>query len=290
MFILTQPIKGPPLTQMVAASTSTPAVSASPNNGLVNLGIYSMISVLYLWVDYMMPSGDSSDGKTAVTSKPKAFAFIFLVVIWLTQFIITFLSLQQMCNTPNYGLAAWSSFATWIVLFVPLFWCLEYMYTWLRPFGNTFGYLIIKLNGLVSFMDSILRKTSDTDKIQKYLDYMKEDPWALFSMLTTSEYAPPSVNASGKFDDLTKGGYLNVSDVPDAKTTFVNYVRAKESIAKFIFYVLTLNLMADITFVIAQENSPCAINIDEVNDAAAFKPNIKPKATDKPAVVYKTSE
>ena len=275
---------------MVAASTSTPAVSASPNNGLVNLGIYSMISVLYLWVDYMMPSGDSGDGKTAVTSKPKAFAFIFLVVIWLTQFIITFLSLQQMCNTPNYGLAAWSSFATWIVLFVPLFWCLEYMYTWLRPFGNTFGYLIIKLNGLVSFMDSILRKTSDTDKIQKYLDYMKEDPWALFSMLTTSEYAPHSVNTSGKFDDLTNGGYLNVSGVPDAKTTFVNYVRAKESIAKFIFYVLTLNLMADITFVIAQENSPCAINIDEVNDAAAFKPNIKPKATDTPAVVYKTSE
>ena len=275
---------------MVAASTSTPAVSASPNNGLVNLGIYSMISVLYLWVDYMMPSGDSGDGKTDVTSKPKAFAFIFLVVIWLTQFIITFLSLQQMCNTPNYGLAAWSSFATWIVLFVPLFWCMEYMYTWLRPFGNTFGYLIIKLNGLVSFMDSILRKTSDTDKIQKYLDYMKEDPWALFSMLTTSEYAPPSVNASGKFDDLTNGGYLNVSGVPDAKTTFVNYVRAKESIAKFIFYVLTLNLMADITFVIAQENSPCAINIDEVNDAAAFKPNIKPKATDTPAVVYKTSE
>jgi len=263
---------------------STPAVSASPNNGLVNLGIYSIISVLYLWFDYLMPLGD---GKT---SKPKAFAFIFLVVIWLTQFMITFFSLQQMCNTPNYGLAAWSSFATWIVLFVPLFWCLEYMYTWLEPFGNTFGYLIIKLNGLVSFMDSCRKKTAES-KIQEYLDYMKEDPWALFSMLTTSKYAPPSVNASEKFDDLSTG-YLDLTDVPDAKNTFINYVRAKESIAKFIFYVLTLNLMADITFVIAQENSPCAMNIDEINEAAAFKPNIKPKpnATAKPAVVYKTSE
>jgi hypothetical protein len=282
---------------MVAASTSTPAVSASPNNGLVNLGIYSVISVLYLWVDYMTPLNESStsdsDGpdKPGKPGKPKSLAFIFLVVIWLTQFFITFNSLQQMCNTPNYGLAAWSSFATWIVLFVPLFWCLEYMYTWLRPFGNTFGYLIVKLDGLVSFMDSISRKKSDSDDIQKYLDYMKEDIWSMFSMLTTSEYAPLSVNASKKFDDLSKG-YLNVSGVPDAKPTFVNYVRAKESIAKFIFYVLTLNLMADITFVIAQENSPCAMNIDEINEAAAFKPNIKPKpnATDKPAVVYKTSE
>lgn len=261
--------------------------SASPNNGLVNLSIYSMISVLYLWVDYMIPLSDRTSDDEKSPGKPKTFAFIFLVVIWLTQFFITFISLKKMCNSPNYALAAGSSFATWIVLFVPLFWCLEYMYTWLRPFGNTFGYLIIKLNGLVSFMDSILTKTPGTDKIQKYLDYMKDDPWALFSMLSTSENAPPSVNAGKKFDNLVEGKYLNASNKPDAKDSFVNYVRTKESIAKFIFYVLTLNLMADITFLIAQENSPCAINIDEAGDAASFKP--KPKATENP-VVYRTSE
>jgi hypothetical protein len=65
-------------------------------------------------------------------------------------------------------------------------------------------------------------------------------------------------------------------------------VRAKESVAKFVFYVLTLNLMADMTFIVAQENSPCAINIDELNDAATPNVNVKPKPTD--AIVFKTSE
>jgi hypothetical protein len=137
-------------------------------------------------------------------------------------------------------------------------------------------------------MDSILRKDPGTDKIQKYLDYMREDPWALFSMLTTSTNSSESVNASKKFDELVSGNYVNVSAVDDAKSTFVDYVRTKESVAKFVFYVLTLNLMSDITFIIAQENSPCAINIDELNDAAASTPT--PTMSTNPAVVYKTSE
>ena len=270
---------------MVVAPTSPPSDAASSsNNGMLNLGIYSIITLVYLWVDYIKKS--SADATTPASKH--AYAFIFLVIIWLTQFSLTFISLQQQCNTPNYGLAAWSSFATFAVMFVPLFWCLEYMYTWLQPFGNTFGYLFIKLNGLVSFMDSILRKDPGTDKIQKYLDYMREDPWALFSMLTTSANAPESVNASAKFDELISDKYVNASAVPDAKSTFVDYVRTKESVAKFVFYVLTLNLMADLTFIIAQENSPCAINIDELNDAAAAKPAPTPSA--KPAIVYKTSE
>ena len=277
---------------MVVAPTSPPSAAAttSPNNGMLNLGIYSIITLVYLWVDYIKKSNADAASTTpgSPASKSYAFAFIFLGIIWFTQFSLTFISLQQQCNTPNYGLAAWSSFATFAVLFVPLFWCLEYMYTWLQPFGNTFGYLIIKLNGLVSFMDSILRKTPGTDKIQKYLDYMKEDPWALFSMLTTSANAPDSVNASIKFDELKSGGYINVSEVPDAKSIFLDYVRTKESVAKFVFYVLTLNLMADLTFIIAQENSPCAINIDELNDAAAANPT--PTMSTNPAVVYKTSE
>ena len=120
---------------------------------------------------------------------------------------------------------------------------------------------------------------------------MKEDPWALFSMLTATT-ADPAVDASKKFDELSSEGYLTSHLPSDAKTTFVNYVRAKESVAKFVFYVLTLNLMADVTFIVAQENSPCAINIDELNDAAASnaKAKSKSKTKPKPAIVYKTSE
>ena len=268
-------------TNMVVAPS--PPTSSAPNNGMLNLGIYGIISLVYVMIDYFSSSSDSSGKSNPV----KVLAFIFLVIIWLVQFFITFLSLQQQCNTPNYGLAAWSSFAMWFVLFVPLFWCLEYMPGWLQPFGNTFGYLFIKMNGAVSFMDGILKQ--EGGKIQKYLNYMKEDPWALFSMLSAST-ADPAVNASTKFDELLKEGYLIGNLQADAKSTFVNYVRAKESVAKFVFYVLTLNLMADMTFIVGQENSPCAINIDEMNDASKTNTNVKPKPKPTNAIVFKTSE
>jgi len=267
---------------MVVAPTNAPMTSSAPNNGMLNIGIYSTMSLVYVLINYYTQKG-SSDKTDANSSK--TLAFIFIILIWLVQFFITYLSLQQQCNTPNYWLAAWSSFAIWFLLFVPLFWCLEYIPSWLEPFSNTFGYLFIRLNGVVSFMDGILKKDNN-DKIQKYLDYIKEDPWALFSMLTAST-DDPAVDASKKFDQMAQEGYLSDAS-SDAKSTFVNYVRAKESVAKFVFYVLTLNLMADMTFIVAQENSPCAINIDELNDAATPNVNVKPKPTD--AIVFKTSE
>jgi len=282
---------------MVVAPTNAPQTAGSPNNGMMNLGIYSIISALYLIINHTSDSLSSDKPEAGTGTEPPSFftitrimSIIFLAIIWLTQFMLTFMSLQQQCNTPNYGLAAWSSFTTFALLFVPLFVCLEYNYTWLRPFGNTFGYLINKLNGLGSFMQSIMKPKSDKDKVQKYLDYINDDPWALFSMLTTYDNAADEIKASKKFDDL-KESYLNESLPDGAKDTFVSYVRVKENIAKFLFYVLTLNFMADLTFIIAQENSPCAINIDEVNDAASFKPKPKPKPNaTKPPVVFKTSE
>ena len=275
---------------MANESTSPPS-----NNGTMSLTLYAIISAVYLWIDYINNTNEEtvsdSDTEKPAVPKSKIFAFLFLVIIWVTQFFITFFSLKQQCVTPNYGLAAWSSFATWFVLFVPLFWCLEYLYTWLQPFGNTFGYLIIKLDGLVSFMEKILKSKSD-DKIQKYLNYMQEDPWALFSMLTTSKTAPEAVQAGEKYDDLKNKGYLNATVTSEDRAAFVNYVRIKENIAKFIFYILTLNLMADLTSIIALENSPCVVPIDdsELPEIPTINPNNKNTTTATTTTIYKTSE
>jgi hypothetical protein len=280
---------------MVAAPTNTTSTPISANNGMMNIGIYSIVSAIYLIMDNESQSLDNNPRENmSFYSIMKPMSMIFLAIIWLTQFSLTFMSLKKQCNTPNYGLAAWSSFTTFFFLFVPIFVCLELNYSWLRPFGNTIGYLINKLNGVMSFMQRIMRTKSDSDKVQKYLDYMNDDPWALFSMLTTSSNAPDSINASKKFDDLKSSGYLNASLPQEAKSEFVNYVRIKENIAKFMFYVLTLNFMADVTYIIAQENSPCKINIDASSDASSYfdsnSTNQKKTVATKPPIVFKTSE
>lgn len=271
------------------ADTPPPAATASPN-GSWHLMVYSIASAGYLWIEYK-----SNTKSTAAKPETNGIgvpltSILFLTGIWFIQYIMVFVLLNQQCNTPNHWLALWSSFAMWFAMFVPMFMCMEYMYTWLQPFANTFGYWVNKMSGLASFMNDTLKsKANDpADKIQKYLDYMKEDPWALFSMLTMSEHAPPNVKADLKFEELKTGGYLK-DDSPGAKQTFVNYVYAKESVAKFVFYILTLNLMTDLTAIIALENSPCAVNLDELSNAPPPK-TAATQPTKKPATVYKTSE
>jgi hypothetical protein len=59
----------------------------------------------------------------------------------------------------------------------------------------------------------------------------------------------------------------------------------KELVAKFVFYLLTLNLMTDITAVFLMEKSPCESN-DEVQDEDEDKDEDK----DKDRTVYITAE
>ena len=60
---------------------------------------------------------------------------------------------------------------------------------------------------------------------------------------------------------------MNTNEYTDInRAEFISYVRMKELVAKFVFYLLTLNLMTDITAVFLMEKSPCEANdVDEGN-------------------------
>lgn len=197
--------------------------------------------------------------------------------------------MSQQCVNPSMGWVFGGSILTWILLFVPIFWLLENMYVWLQPFGNTFGYLFIKVMGVTGFMDRILKEKQpgDNNRINKYINYIRSDPWGFFSMLTTNTDAKPDIlQAEKAFDEL--GDKLKEGqNTPENKTQFVNYVRMKESIAKVVFYLLTLNLMTDITAVFIMEKSPCHVDSDDVIETK--QPN-KPNQNTSNTTVYKTTE
>jgi hypothetical protein len=169
--------------------------------------------------------------------------------------------------TPNLGWAFGGPILVWIFLFVPMFWLLENMYVWLQPFVNTFGYLFIKLMGVTSFMDRILKAPgTENSRMNKYINYIRSDPWGFFSMLTVNTDAEPDIlQAEKAFEDLRdklNDGEFN----EDNKAQFISYVRMKESIAKLVFYLLTLNLMTDIAAVFVMEKSPCIVDSEVVVD------------------------
>jgi hypothetical protein len=272
---------------MSSATTDPPA--AAPN-ALVNLSIYGIISLIYLIADYKFPDNFW-------------FKIVYGIFVFGINFGLIYWMIKQQCNAnPNLGVAIGGSALTFVLLFVPMFYLLERMYVWLRPFGNTFGYLVIKLVGVVGFMDKILRQPVQGDdnvarRMNKYINYVRSDPWGFFSMLTTNTSAEPDILQAGKAFDELRGKLtpdaVNVNNIDDNRKEFVNYVRIKESVGKFIFYLLTLNLMTDMTAVFVMENdNNCKVNAQTIK-ASNEEHNQKHggRRTPKPdAVVYKTTE
>ena len=241
----------------------------------VNLTLYGISALIYLYLNHRSP--DSIPVK-----------LLFLGVVLFVNIGIMWQLMSQQCVSPNMGWVFGGPILTWVFLFIPVFWLLETMYVWLQPFGNTFGYLFIKLMGVTSFMDRILKdKASGESRINKYINYVRSDPWGFFSMLTTNTDATPRIlQADNAFDEL-KDKLKDGQNTAETRAEFINFVRMKESVAKLVFYLLTLNLMTDMTAVFLMEKSPCEVGAYDEEDAPPARDK---KGPDENATVYRTTE
>ena len=277
MFIWNLEIMSSSSSSSSSSSTNPPVVTP---NVSVNLSLYGLASLVYLYIIYINPDGNNLLIK-----------ILYLLVVLCINFFLMWWLMSQQCVNPNVGWVFGGPILTWIFMFVPIFWLLENMYVWLQPFGNTFGYLIMKLMGVTSFMDKIL-KDSDGEKgrINKYINYIRSDPWGFFSMLTTNEDATPDILQANKaFTEL--GDKLKAGQNTDEnRNEFVSYVRMKELVAKFVFYLLTLNLMTDMTAVFLMEKSPCEANSEDQDDPQINTNTNANTINNANDTVYKTTE
>lgn len=270
-----------------SSSSSTDPPAAAPN-ALVNLSIYGSISLIYMFLNFKSPDN-------------LGFKIGYVILMFVVNLSLIYAMMLRQCHA-SLGVVIGGSVLTWILLFVPMFYLLETMYVWLRPFGNTFGYLCIKMLGVVGFMDGILKTPAQADddasrRMNKYINYVRSDPWGFFSMLTTNADAEPKILQAGEAFDELRGKLTQqaVENLAENKQQFINFVRIKESVGKFVFYLLTLNLMTDMTAVFVMENSNnCIVNANIVkgaNDVHNRKHGgrLQPKANAN-AVVYKTTE
>ena len=257
-------------------SSSDPPAAAP--DALVNLSIYGACSILYIYFHNANPDNMVIKG-------------IYVLGMLAINIGLTLYIMNQYCASPNIGVAIGGSILTW-GLFVVIFGLLENYYVWLRPFGNTFGYLWIKLLGVVGFMDKILKKDDGGERINKYIKYIRSDPWGFFSMLTAKndDSIPDVLRAGNTFDDMrNKLTQDAINNFDENKEKFINFVRIKESVAKLVFYLLTLNLMTDMAAVFVMENSPCSVNDDIIDDSTSKIKKHKHKQP-KNTTVYKTTE
>lgn len=122
---------------------------------------------------------------------------------------------------------------------------------WLSPFSNTIGYLATRMAGVKDFLSSILAeklkssgkgKSGDAQAITESLQHIYGNESLLLNEVTTE-------NFDTFWKRMTEGGLIKASANTTAnKLELLNYVRMKNSVAEWVWYMLTGNLVTAVAF------------------------------------------
>jgi hypothetical protein len=169
---------------------------------------------------------------------PKISVSIYFSLLIVGESIINVGLTNSLCGSEQYPTAILATLIPWVVIFGTMNVLLEMFPGWLRPFSNTFGYLLTK--GSVSkTMIEILKLDNESDSntlsselkdVKKTLATIYNDQSLLVNEITTNNFETFWEKMKPLFKE-------NVSDV--TKKELLGHVNTKESIAKYIWYMLT---------------------------------------------------
>ncbi len=263
----------------------------STPNPAIALWWFLLITTFYFVIPSLIPSLFTMNP----TKKARLF-FVYLLLLIGGEWMINIGLTKSMCGSEQSGTAALATIVPWMVIFGMMNVMLQMFPGWLRPFSNTIGYLFTK-GGISRTMREILKGklidesgkdsvSSDVSNVQKALATIYEDKSLLVNEITTSNFD----DFWKKLSPLFKKG---VKDNADLKNTLLKHIDAKESIAKYVWYLLTGGLItsASYNYIV---NAGCTFSVDEIKkrDNEHAKTVKEKAANDKSntARVYQTFE
>lgn len=203
-----------------------------------------------------------------------------------------------MCNSPsNVGTAALATFMPWIFIFGVLNLLLSVFPGWLSAFSNTIGYAIASVAGVASFFtDQLLNvnvgNTSSKDAF-KVIQNVTNDPSTIINTINdenVENFWNKSIKVKffNSFQEVQPG-----IDPPPEFTQLKNFIRLKNIVSYFIWYLLTGILITSLSYNYML-SVPCVQTPKQARDLAAqflANQNAKKQASDDAKAnmpVYKT--
>jgi len=190
---------------------------------------------------------------------------------------------KTMCGSEQISTAIIATVIPWVIIFATLTVLLGIFPGWLRPFSNTFGYLLTytgvtkTLNKLVKGKNESKSKTisDDMKNVQKTLATIYNDQSLLVNELTTTnfEYLWKEM-LTPLFREDVKGRPIET----ELKKKLLGHITTKEGIAEYIWYILTGGLVtaASYNYIV---NTNCTHSLSEMNARTTnYKKAMKEKA------------
>lgn len=270
-----------------AAGTTTAATGTTTSKGIdpvASIYVFTGITVLYFIFKYLMPDMEST-----------LFTIYFLLVL-SSQFVLNIYLAKQICNSPsNVGTAAIATFIPWLLIFGLLNLLLMVFPGWLSAFSNTIGYAIASVAGVASlFTDELLNvgKPPNRDAF-KVIQNVTNDPSTIINTINdenVENFWNKSIDVQffNKFQKVEAG-----SPPPLQFTQLKNFIRLKNIVSYFIWYLLTGILITSISYNYML-SVPCVQSPKQARESAAqflASQNAKKQASDGTKAsmpVYKT--
>ena len=221
-----------------------PASTKTTTNGggldpVVSIYVYTGVTLVYFIFKYLMPERES------------ILFIIYFILVLASQFALNISLAKQMCNSPsNVGTAALATFIPWLFIFGLLNLLLNVFPGWLSAFSNTIGYAIASVAGVASlFTDQLLNVGKPPNKDAfKVIQNVTNDPSTIINTINdenVEEFWNKSidVNFFNSFPQVKSG-----AEPPPQFTQLKNFIRLKNIVSYFIWYLLTGILITSISY------------------------------------------
>ena len=186
---------------------------------------------------------------------------IYMSLVYLAQFLINLYFSKSLCGSIQAKSSFINTLLPWTLIFGILVIILIMMPAWLKPFANSFGYLIISMMGLKKLLLTILKpKTVTKDKdLNEELQKLYDDPSLLINEV------PNTQEGFDKFVESMKDLLDPKCNLEENLPKLQKLIELKFLISKFIWYLLggILTFSISYNFMI---NSSCELSVKEMEE------------------------
>jgi hypothetical protein len=171
-----------------------------------------------------------------------AINIVYYLFVIVSQLLLIYQQSKTMCKTPQLGTVLLWGLIPWFFIFIGLNVVLKAFPGWKAPFSNTFGYLLVKLLGVKTIFNNLLKsKFHTTDyTLNKVIEQIYEDESLLINEMTPLNF-DVAINKLKPLFDLKNVNYS--SNINALK----KMVFLKDEVSRFIWYIFTGGLVISLS-------------------------------------------
>lgn len=259
-------------------------MSNSPPNPSSSMFLFFLLTSVYFMVKY------NTDPK-----KGNIFFGIYILLLIIGEFFINISLTKAMCGTNQMGSAMFITIIPWFLIFGLLNLVLMVFPGWLSPFSNTIGYGITKIFGINNLLNNIFKAKINPEELKgenmsamaEALEHIYSDRSLLVNEITQENFDTFWINMSPSFKP-------NIKDNIEIKKSLFNFIRLKDIVSEYIWYMLTGTLVTSVGYNYLA-NKGCSQSVKVIKQRhkeyeEKEKLEADAKSNDGPPRVYSSSE